>query len=52
MDIFILFIIFIVFIYGFIKEKNKYSNILKYNEELYNKISDFYLNVFLNMLEK
>ncbi|WP_252250186.1 sensor histidine kinase [Clostridium sp. ZBS13] len=52
MDILILFTIFIVFTYGFIKEKNKYSNILKCNEELDNKISDFHLNVFSNVLEK
>ncbi|EJE7234754.1 sensor histidine kinase [Clostridium sporogenes] len=52
MDILILLIIFIFFIYGFIKEKNKYSNILKYSDELDNKIKDFHLNVFSNMLEK
>ncbi|APF27485.1 periplasmic sensor signal transduction histidine kinase domain protein [Clostridium sporogenes] len=52
MDILILLIIFISFIYGFIKEKNKYSNILKYSDELDNKIKDFHLNVFSNMLEK
>lgn len=52
MDILILLIVLIAFIYGFIKEKNKYSNILKYSYELDNKIKDFHLNVFSNMLEK
>ncbi|NFB30553.1 HAMP domain-containing histidine kinase [Clostridium botulinum] len=52
MDILILLTVFISFIYGFIKEKNKYSNILKYSDELDNKIKDFHLNVFSNMLEK
>ncbi len=52
MDILILLTVFIAFIYGFIKEKNKYSNILKCSDELDNKIKDFHLNVFLNMLEK
>ena len=52
MDILILLIVLIAFIYGFVKEKNKYSNILKYSYELDNKIKDFHLNVFSNMLEK
>lgn len=52
MDILILLTVFIAFIYGFIKEKNKYSNILKCSNELDNKIKDFYLNVFSNMLKK
>ncbi|WP_242977186.1 sensor histidine kinase [Clostridium botulinum] len=52
MDILILLTVFIAFIYGFIKEKNKYSNILKCSEKLDNKIRDFHLNVFSNMLEK
>ena len=52
MDILILLTVFITFTYGFIKEKNKYSNILKCNEELDNKINDFHLNVFSNILEK
>ncbi|AVQ37772.1 sensor histidine kinase [Clostridium botulinum] len=52
MDILILLTVFITFIYGFIKEKNKYSNILKCSYELDNKIKDFHLNVFSNVLEK
>jgi len=52
MDILILLTVFMAFTYGFIKEKNKYSTILKCNEELDNKINDFHLNVFSNILEK
>ncbi len=52
MDILILLTVFIAFIYGFIKEKNKYSNIFKGNEKLDDKIKDFHLNVFSNMLDK
>ncbi|WP_346890383.1 sensor histidine kinase [Clostridium sp. UBA1056] len=52
MDVLIVLTVLIAFIYGFIKEKNKYSSILKCSEELDNKIKDFHLNVFSNMLEK
>ncbi len=52
MDILVLLTMLITFICGFIKEKNKYSNILKCGENLDNKIKDFYLNVYSNMLEK
>lgn len=52
MDILILLTVLLAFIYGFMKEKKKYSNILQCNEELDNKIKDFHLNVFSNMLEK
>lgn len=52
MDILILLTVLIAIIYGFLKEKKKYSDILHCNEELENKINDFYLNVFSNMLEK
>ncbi|MBW9150202.1 sensor histidine kinase [Clostridium sp. CM028] len=52
MDILILLTVFIAFTCGFIKEKNKYSNILKCNNELDNKTTDFHLNVFSNILKK
>ncbi|MBU3074780.1 ATP-binding protein [Clostridium estertheticum] len=52
MDVLILLIEFITFTYGFIKEKNKYSNILKFNEGLANKTNDFHLNIVSNILEK
>lgn len=52
MDILIFLTILIVIIYGFIKEKKKYSDILHCNESLENKTNNFYLNVLSNMLEK
>ena len=52
MDILIFITVFIAVIYGFIREKKKYSDILQGNEVLENKVNDFYLNVLSNMLER
>lgn len=52
MDILILLTVLMAFIYGFIKEKKKYSAILHCNEVSENKTKDFYLNVLSDMLEK
>jgi signal transduction histidine kinase len=52
MDILIILTILIAFVCGFIKEKNKYNDILRCNEELDNDTKDFPLKVFSKMLEK
>jgi signal transduction histidine kinase len=52
MDILILIIILIAFIYGFMKEKEKYTDICNCSESINKKINDFHLNVFSKILEK
>jgi len=52
MDMLILLIMVITLIYGFIKEKKKFTDICMCNENISNKTNDFHLDIFSKILEK